>query len=545
MFFQKIFNRNYFIFAFLFLLCGLYSINVGIDGTIELLFYHYWNGYSFVTGRHLQNIDFAFCGFQSYFNPIFDAGFYLLSKHLNNFPHLFLFLQGFFPACSLFFLYKIVQLLMIDKKQKIYCAVFTLIFAMTSLLFFYQIGTSLIDLQISWIPLSAIFLFFKYYNADGKIKYFLYFGTGMLLGIAAGFKLTYAMYVLAFFITMCINKKSFQNFEKILDRWFIGVFLGYMLVNGFWFFYLFKTFENPFFPFYNNIFQSSYTSFINYKAVNCLPENILEWIAYPFFWYAKNDAPKVFIMPYNNLSWVVVYSLITVYLFSKVFKRVLKNNYFNNLPKIVDIKLFNFLIVFLTFSYFIWLYSFSVLRYAILLDMFIGFIIFVFVLNCFSYLNKKILLLVMATILVCQVFNMKNYDTDWIKRATNDILFSCEDKKIPDNSVVFSAGFPVAFAAVFQNPRCHYVYGFNDKRLDFEYSEKSAEIVNKWIEQNPDNIYAILGREGYNGNFYTSKDNDEIYPGYFIDKDSCKIINNNFIADPAWLFVSLCKLVPN
>lgn len=535
-------NKNYFIFAILFLLCGLYSVEIGVDGTMELLFYHYWNGYSFVTRRYLENLDFAFCGVQSYFNPLFDAGFYILSKWLNNFPRLFLFLQGFFPACSLFFLYKIVAQLILYKKYKIFCCIFTLTFAMSSILFFYQIGTSLIDLQLCCFPLAALFLFFKYSNSDEKKQYFLAAGAGMLLGFSVGFKLTYAMYGLAFFISLCFNYKTFKNPLVFLILWLAGAFSGYMIVNGFWAFYLLKTFGNPFFPFYNNIFHSSYSAFLPYKAVNCLPDSILEWIAYPFFWYAKNDAPKVFMMPYNNLSWVIVYCMVLFYLFSAVFQRVLNINYFSSLSKIVNIKAFNFLIVFLTLSYCIWLYSFSVLRYAILMDMFIGFIIFIFVLYLFSFFNKKFFCyLILSAIFIFQAANMKGYYT-WPRKAPENILFFAEDKKIPDNSVVFSAGFPVSFAGVFQNPKSHYVYGFNDPRLHFEYSEKSAEIVNQWILQNPDNLYAIFGKEGY-GDFFISEDN-EIYSGYFIDKESCKIINNNFISLDNWLFVALCKIVP-
>lgn len=534
-------KKNYFVFALLFVFCGYYSVNVGVEGSLELLLYHFWNGYSFVTERYLSNMDFAFCGVQSFFNPLFDAGFYLLAKALNNFPKLFLFLQGFFPACGLFFLYKLVGVLVKNQKWQLSAQIFAVIFASTTLLFNYQLGTTLMDLQLCFLSLAGLYLFFKYKNNENlKTQYLSMFSVGCMFGMATGFKLTFAIYAIAFFLAVTLFAKQLKNPVKSIGLCVLGLCAGYVLINGFWAVHLWKTHGSPVFPFYNNIFHSDLTTSVSYKAMEHFPENTLQWLAYPIFW-GRNAISKVIYVPFDNTGWVISYLAILSYWILKPIKKWRNSKVYVRFCENIDIKTLDVLLVFVIISYILWLNMFSVLRYAVLLDFFVGVIIFLLIISLNCLIERRYLYWALLLVLLFQINASFDYP-DHFRRMPEKLLFTAEDKHLPDGAVVFSAGFPVSFAAAYQNPKSHFVYGFNDPVLEFEYTDKSSQIVNDYIAQNPDNVYALFGALGF-GEVLLPEQSVWWSDGrdWFINRDSCKILENNFLVNEEY-FVALCKV---
>ena len=445
-----------------------------------------------------------------------------------------MFLQGFFPALGLFFLHKIICLVIKNPTYKIICSTFTIIFALSSLLFYYNLGTSLIDLQISFLPLAALYLLLKL-----KDKYYnkVLFITGILCGVAVGLKLTMSMYALAFFTIVLLDIIISKKKLYLLFIFIFGSLTGYLVINGYWAYTLIKKYHNPMFPLYNNIFHSPLTDTISYQVKNLHPTSLIQWLAYPFFWYSNDTiSAHVIFMPYNNISWAFVYTITIAYLLAQINNRT-KNFLYLKLNNVIDVRKLNILIYYISISYFTWIIFFSVLRYAIIIDLFIGFFISIFILFIFSGLNKKLIYTVLFVIICCQICHATTYPHDK-KRYPDYTLFEAENVNFPDNSVIFSAGFPVGFAAVYQNPNVHYVYSFNDPNMEFQYTEKSKEIVNKYIKNSNGNIYALLGAYGYDGKYDSRYIWDE---KYIIDTNSCKIISNNFIVNDE--FVGYCVVL--
>lgn len=287
---MNIFKKNYFIFCTFFLICGFLSVYVGLDNTVEFRLYHLWNAHAFVTGRH--SIDFAYVGLQAYFNPLFDLQYYYLVKWLNKFPQLFLFLQGFWGALVLFFFYKIIDLLVIENGQAKICLILGSLFtACTSYLFIYEIGTSLADLQLCFLPLCGLYLLFKELFKQ-NIKYKNILLSGVFFGLTAGLKLTFGLYALTIIFALLFFIKKINCSLKFFNFFLLGMIVGFFVTGGGWCFFLWQKFGNPIFPYYENFFRTGYSASVFYNYPYNFPQNFLEWIAFPFFFH-NNNQPKV------------------------------------------------------------------------------------------------------------------------------------------------------------------------------------------------------------------------------------------------------------
>lgn len=531
---MAVLKRNYFIFCIFFLVCGLLSVHFGLDNTTELKLYHLWNAHAFVTGRH--SIDFAYVGLQSYFNPLADLPYYYLAKILNNFPKLFLFLQGFWGALILFFLYKIIDLLIIEEsRNKYFLIIGSLFAASTSYLFFYELGTSLLDLQLCFLPLWGIYVLFKELCKQ-EINYKNIAISGLLFGLATGLKLTLALHALAMFLALLFYIKRIHSPFKFLFAFCFGGIVGFLITIGYWCYFLWTKFGNPFFPYYGNIFPSEYAENGLYICDYFFPQKWTEWIAFPFFFYNNNQA-RVFEEVYRDHRYTIGYIIFVVYLFCQIF------NFGNFREKIkekfqsfVDIDKVNLLMLFMTFSYVIWIIEFSIIRYLALVELLLGFIILLFLFFICSVLNLKKIFVIFVAGMSLFLYTTTIQIQKRVKPY--NVIFDVQDIKIPDNAIVLSYGMPACFVSVFQNPNVKYIHGFIDMGYSFLYSEKTKAEMQKLMDENKDNIYAIWGKFGQAPYPFGERERPEVMiPDFYLDFDSCKSIYNNNEE-----IVALCKI---
>lgn len=531
---MAIFKRNYFIFCIFFLLCGILSVNFGLDNTTELKLYHLWNPHAFVTGRH--SVDFAYLGLQSYFNPLADLPYYYLAKILNNFPKLFLFLQGFWGALILFFFYKIMDLLIVeDSRNKFFIILGSLFACCTSYLFFYELGTSLLDLQLCFLPLWGIYLLLKELFKQ-EINYKNIAISGLLFGSATGLKLTMALYAVAMFIALLFYIKRISHPFKLFSAFCFGGILGFLITIGYWCYFLWEKFGNPFFPYYGNIFPSEYAENGLYICDYFFPQNWVEWLAFPYFFYNNNQA-RVFEEVYRDHRLTIGYTLFVVYYVCQIFNfgnfRTKIKEKFRNF---IDIDKVNLLILFITFSYIIWIIEFSIIRYLALLEILLSFLIMLFLYFICASLNLKKIFVIFVIGMSLFLYNTTIQMQLRIK--PDNVIFDVQDIKIPDNAIVLSYGMPVNFVSVYQNPKVKYIYGFIDMGYSFLYSEKTKAEMYKLMDENKDNIYAIWGKFGQAPYPFGERERPEVMlPDYYPDFDSCKSIYNNYEE-----IVALCKI---
>ena len=270
----------YFLFLCL-IVGGLLSIYYGPDANWDLQNYHLYNAFQFLHDRIKK--DFMVAGVQSYLNPILDLPYYYLSvEWFQNSPKIVAFVMGLpygvVVFLCLFISNEICKSLPKPKKLEVFLAA---AFGLTGTIVLSEVGTTFNDIQISVIVLLALLFELKVVDRENDKGIM----SGVLLGIAAGLKITSVIFAPAMLVAILITSKSFHSALRagFLFCFFWGV--GFSIVGGFWAYKLFKYFGNPLFPFFNSAFHSPWYA-LDYdgRDIKYVPQNWVEGVFYPFFW---------------------------------------------------------------------------------------------------------------------------------------------------------------------------------------------------------------------------------------------------------------------
>ena len=477
--------KDLFIFSFFIFICGFYSLHVGMDRMADVCNYHIYNPWAFLNNR--IGYDIMPAGIQSYFNPLLDTFYFLMIKHMNNHPCLATFIMGFGYALFLFFVYKIAELIF-ENYHKYQMTWFCTLIASLTYIVYRHVGWLSQDLFVNALGLWAVYLILKAlktteFNAKNIII------SGVLLGTACGLRLASTVFTIPLFFSLLFFIKKFDKPYKTLFLFTTSIGLAFLTVNGFWMYKLYVVFGNPFFPYFNHIFHSTYVSADNVFSIDF--NHTKDWHVYWLFpfctkWY----------------YWMkILYFVFFINLFTIPFFNA------DEYRKTCHIEplYINFLFVYIFCSYIYWVNTFMVHRYAIFTAGLSGIIIFAFIHKChyiiFKYANKSsnytkngalVLLFLIITLLLLP-------KTKYIKNTlrinpynTNKILY-IENKQLPDKaSVIISDN--CAITAVFQNPSAKYIYlnriNYNRHGLNI-LSETLKAQIRKTLLSNPDRIYII------------------------------------------------------
>lgn len=263
-----------FVFSLFLAAGGLISAALKYELTYDLLLYHHYNGFAFLNNR--LTTDIAPASVATYYNPLLDALLYLLNDFCKDNTTLYCFLTGLPFGFLTFVLFKI-SLLFFDFKTikgKCCCAA-CLIIGATGAATWFQIGTCTHEIFLASLILCSFYVLLKYPELKA-----VYLPAGFLLGAAAGFKLTAAVYCVSTGITLILSYKSLNKPVVLIALFILGGLSGYLTVNGFWAVMLWQNFGNPVFPFWNKIFKSPY--YLNYNYIDTLHLNGLKWYQLAF-----------------------------------------------------------------------------------------------------------------------------------------------------------------------------------------------------------------------------------------------------------------------
>ena len=333
------------------LVFGFISAFSGPEIGYDFAHYHFYNGYAFVqslkNGHFFQ--DAAPAGLWSYFNPLIDAGMYLLLTHTSAWWASFWIgapegLLGFFAY--------LLSRQIFEKKGVFPASVeawLALALGLSSSIVLSQIGTTHGDLP------SALFLMAGLCLAGSrKRSFYQSFSVGLLIGISVGLKLTEAPFVLGVLISYGI----FYLFKKevkisTLVTVLMGSGLGFLLVDGFWLWMLYQKFFNPFFPYWNDIFHSPYFSMESSQDPTYIFHFFSDYWLFPFRWMAFKIHANGLLIADPRLA--VCFVLAGWVFLSQIIPRFRMRLSSEVL----------FLTIFLLSSYVIWGGIFGILRYAV------------------------------------------------------------------------------------------------------------------------------------------------------------------------------------
>lgn len=349
-------------------LFGLLTLWLGQDISWDLRNYHLYNPYAFLSGR--QNIDLMPGSFQSYFNPLLDIPFYLLSSHLP--PRTAFFIIGAVQGLNgtLLFLLSFTMLRLRRTDLRVATAAVLSLLGVLSGMGIAVIGTLFYDNVISLGILGSMLILARAEQQmmcgpiDKRLRRAIFF-CGLLIGLMAGLKLTAATFAIGVCFAvfwMALRTNDLKRLVVICGLLGGGAITGFLATYGFWAVHLYGLFGNPFFPFFNKgVFYSPLlpptSTIADFK-----PQGIMQYLFFPFF-FAVNPR-LVNEIDWRDLRLPILYALLLLAAALSAFRRPSNNN-----TALMRPIMGGGLLVMIVASYLLWLSAFCVYRYIVLLDM--------------------------------------------------------------------------------------------------------------------------------------------------------------------------------
>ncbi|MDR3478900.1 MAG: hypothetical protein P4M14_12825 [Gammaproteobacteria bacterium] len=444
-FFTANLPHQFLLLFFFIIVSGCGSLALGQDISWDLLNYHFYNGYAFLHHRLWQDVAPAMM--QTYLNPYLDVLNYAIISISN--PRMAVFLLGINSAIIGFFLYKTAIILFssLSPSRQTAAASFSVYIGMTGVASVSLLGTATNDVNVALLIVVAVYCLLKALATPVNYPVHWIMVAAFLAGSAVGFKLTAATYVLGLLIGLIVSYGHSRECKKSVAYFILFSILGFVLVDGHWMWMLYQHFQNPFFPYYNNIFHSVFAPYVSF---NLSPAEIRpHWQQYIFFPYYVAVGSNTFFseraLRDPRMAAVFIMTIIAVltYCFQKY-----QTNYLKVQQVITKKKLpiaWRFVVAYFCVSYVAWLLEFAVYRYLLPLELLTGIII--------VYLAQFILPSVglrrvfLSALLV--VFVMSTHYPDWGRMKIGPAYFTMNVPRIPPHSIVVIAAVPLAYTIPF------------------------------------------------------------------------------------------------
>ena len=458
------------------MISGIASIIWGPCGDWDFLAYHYYNGFAALNNR--ISIDVMPADIHSFFNPFLDIINYLLINALRTKELLLLFIQGIPYGFLIFSLYLISKKIFYKISDNNFVnsslILFSTIVGATECIIVSEIGLSYNDITISTMILLALFFILKFQD-EQKSKYIIF--SGLLCGIAFGCKLTSGIVSAPLILTFIITNytKGLKYNLKYFGLFCLFGMLGFLLIDGYWMYILYKNFHNPIFPLYNKIFKSNLYTLVNYKDLRFGSLNPLAYFAFPVLW--GNNSNDCNVCEYSFFDFrhafayfsVVIAGMLLVLKFEtqKVFSKTDKQHIF--------------ILIYTVISFIFWILMAPILRYFLTILSLTGVLITILI-SQIENLKTNSLLLIKTLGLILIILSLNYTVPDW---GRLDKIIQVPRLPIEKDSVVFLYGNPISYFAAlpYDNVRFINLYDKPDgASKDFHKTEAYYEKVESLIQ---------------------------------------------------------------
>lgn len=348
--------KNFLIAMLAILVCGILSVHFGKDLQGDLAGYHYYNPYAFLHNR--WNVDMWPANYvHIFYNPTIDFMTYFLISRVQ--PLWVQFFVGGLHGLNLWLLFHLSYTFLVRYENKL-SVLFALFFASVGMygpIAFSEIGSFMGDNFVSIFILSTVLLhilILRKYMRSNQLSTSKLLLSGFLLGFAIGLKLTTSYFlvgiVLAYMFIPMLPRYRFEVFFMTS----IAALIGFLIADGYWMYFLWKHFHNPFYPLFTDLFQAPAQS-------KFLPRNFWQILFYPF--YFSTHGQLVSDYSFVDFRFMIVYVLLVV---SGLIWFMARSIPALNLEKDYAA---NWLILFFLFSYVAWQFSFSNIYCLVSLEM--------------------------------------------------------------------------------------------------------------------------------------------------------------------------------
>ena len=304
-----------------------------------------------------------------------------------------------------------------------------------------QVGTTTNELTTTVVVLFAVLLFVRGFAANGEYvaSYWRPILVGALLGLATGLKLTAAVYAPAMGVVVLLAPRSVRL--GLRDAILFGAASAAVLLLSYgpWGWHLYQQTGNPFFPMFNGFFHSPWAAAAAGRDPRFFPKSLMQWLFYPFYWLDYN---KFTVMDLNfrdaRFAAFYIVSAITVGVVLFTTLRAQK-------PKSVALRPISLVLAFTVMAYVIWLVMFSILRYAVALEILVSIltILLLFKLGDMLFGRSAYLSSIVIAALLTVALLVYARPPDWGHVAYGRSVFAINVPKLPSDALVIFANAPM------------------------------------------------------------------------------------------------------
>jgi hypothetical protein len=445
---------------------GLLSVILGPDNYWDLRFYHLYGPWAYLHDRYLYDIGPA--QEEGFLNPVADFLLYgLISSPLNEMPRMVAFIMGAVHGINAAIVFAIgchvIRVPAAAERWTLRGA--ALLMGVSGAGFVSLLGTCSNDLTSSLFVLGSVLGLLKAADAAGDSKPWLAFtAAGLSAGIGIGLKYTSGMFIPGLGvlgILAALRQKTIGG----LIVFGISAALGVFLVAGHHMLTLWSDFHNPFFPYFNRIFQSPYFE----------PEAIVEdrfqvhglWqlIAFPFRW-AKLASYVVVEPLFRDWRGAIAYVAMAGGALAFAAARLRGPGRDAAAPT----RGLGLIFVFVAVSYVTWALSSGYYRYVVPLEMLTG----VVTMGALAWVVGDARLRILFAGVALTIAAATTVYPDWGRRPYGDRYIDVRVPPLPANSIVLLAtGEPVSYFIPFAEPKAQYV-GIENNYLRLSQNNKLA-----------------------------------------------------------------------
>lgn len=342
-------------------LYGLLSVALGQDDNWDLRNYHWYNAYALLNGR--LDLDMAPGQWQSYFNPLIDVPYYLLTISLPG--PLVGFLMGFVHGLNFVLLLAIARQLLGERSHGARLPILLAAAGVCGAGFLSQLGNTMGDNLTALLVLGALYLVLRGWNAlhtaSGHV-FALMLLSGLAMGLGTGLKLTNAPYAVALCVALMTVPASWGVRLALAFTQGCAVAVGILIAAGYWWMTMWERFGNPLFPQFNNIFRSPMAQQLGVIDNHHMPQNVLEALAWPLVFMVQTVRVSEIRLTLAVLPVLYVLALLFVVLWiaQKMRNRAAPSSLS---PRAC------FLMVFGLVAYLLWMKLFGIYRYLVPLEL--------------------------------------------------------------------------------------------------------------------------------------------------------------------------------
>ncbi|HEY2629185.1 MAG TPA: hypothetical protein VGI57_08650 [Usitatibacter sp.] len=345
------------------LAAGLLSVATGLDVNWDLKNYHYYDAYSYLTGR--LDWDVAPAQIQTYHNPLLDLGFYALVREIPS-PRVIAFAMAMPAGIAAFFLLRMLAALFPPASQARalnIAAAFAI--GVTGAASRAVIGSTMNEWPPAMLLIISLTVLVTSIARAGSASIGAMALAGVATGLAVGLKLTYGVFAVALVVAVA----SFGPWRQRLSSMAItGLCLlaGFIVTYGFWGATLWNEFGNPVFPYFNHIFQSPWWEPEAWFDRNFGPRDSLQAIFFPFFFAQQSRLVSEVAFRDWRLAVLLAIAIFTALRFAigRLRSPVAATR--------VESRPWIFLAVFTLAAYLVWLKLYGIYRYLVPLEMLSG-----------------------------------------------------------------------------------------------------------------------------------------------------------------------------